>query len=162
MILKDRIKKLELELRRYKQLSERDCLTGLYNRRKFERDIQRYIDLIERHRIRFSLMMIDINKFKEINDTKGHKTGDKVLVSVAHILHNTIRKSDRVYRLSGDEFVIIFSHHKSKRDLVNRIRKVLAEIKITVSIGYCDLKHKYCRDILEMIDRRMYEEKRKK
>ena len=156
-----KIQDLLKENRRLRQLSERDFLTGLFCRRKLEEDLQRYIELNERHNIKFSVIMLDINNFKNINDTRGHKIGDKVLREVARCLQYNIRKSDRAYRLAGDEFVLIISHYKSKKEIIQRILDALANINIYVSIGECELNDKYSRDILNIIDKRMYEEKRK-
>jgi diguanylate cyclase (GGDEF)-like protein len=101
--------------------------------------------------------MIDINNFKDINDTRGHKIGDKVLRQVAYVLQKSIRASDKAYRLGGDEFIIIFSHHKT-RTFVTRIKDALADLNLTISTGYCNISDKKC---MEQIDKRMYEEKRK-
>lgn len=160
--LRSKIKELRQQIRIYKRLCVCDFLTGLYNRRKLEEDLQRYIELNERHRIRFELIMIDINKFKDINDSRGHKIGDKVLREVGRCLQSNIRKTDRAYRLAGDEFIIIFSHHKNIKKIVARIRQALSELNITISVGRCSLTNKYKRDVMEIVDKRMYEEKRKK
>jgi c-di-GMP phosphodiesterase len=157
-----RIQALLRENRRLRMLSERDFLTGLYNRNKLQKDLERYTELSYRYRIKFSVMMIDIDKFKDINDTRGHIVGDKVLKEVAQCLNRTIRKSDRAYRLSGDEFIVIFSHHKSKKEIIKRIREALENINISISIGHCGLENKCCTDILKIIDKKMFEEKRRK
>lgn len=156
-----KIEELTTENKRLKELSERDFLTGLYNRRKFDEDLWRYTDIHNRHKIKFSVLMLDINKFKTINDTKGHHAGDIILRNVAYILQSTVRTYDKVYRLAGDEFAIICSHHKSTHELVQRIHTALEKIEIKISIGYCDIKHKQCKDILDTIDKKMYEDKRR-
>lgn len=151
------IQDLLKENRRLKQLADKDFLTGLFNRRKLEEDIERYTKLHERHNITFSIIMLDINNFKEINDTKGHKTGDKVLKQIANILQKCIRKTDRVYRLGGDEFILIVSHHTAVDIVINRVQHALNKINIETCIGH----YYICKDCLELIDKRMYEEKRK-
>jgi len=156
--LQENIKKLTKENRRLKILADRDFLTGLYNRRKLEEDIWRYTDINKRHHVKFSILMIDINNFKEINDTKGHKIGDKVLRQIAYVLKKTIRASDKVYRLGGDEFVIILSHHTGIDTFIKRLNSTLSEIAITVSIGHCYI----CENCMEIIDKSMYEMKRGK
>src|SRR3989304_3437913 len=139
------------ENRRLRQLCDRDFLTGLFNRRKLIEDLERYSELNKRYKIKFSLLMLDIDKFKEINDTRGHKIGDKVLKEVAYILQKNIRKIDKCYRLGGDEFIIIFSHHKTEI-FIRRIKELLKELNLSVSIGYCDIS-KHC---LEIVDKLMY------
>jgi len=159
--LQKKIQVLLKENRRLRFLSERDFLTGLFNRKKLEEDIIKYIDLNKRCGVNFSLIMIDINHFKNINDTKGHIIGDKVLKDVAKILQKNIRKSDKAYRFGGDEFIIIFSYYKSKTAIIRRIKKALKHIRISISMGICELHTKSCKDILEKIDKKMYEEKRR-
>ena len=153
---KDKIKYLEKQLKRYKSLSIHDPLTALFNRRKLEHDLERYLELQERHKVYFLIAMLDIDGFKKINDTKGHKEGDKILIKVAAILKKQVRKVDKVYRISGDEFVIILSHCK-KDKVTKRIRRKLLKEGIRVSIGH----NKLVKDVLEIVDRKMYEEKRK-
>lgn len=155
-----KIQDLLKENRRLRLLADRDFLTGLFNRKRLEEDIQRYIKLNKRHGINFFLIMIDINNFKTINDTKGHIVGDKVLKEVSGILKNTIRTSDRVYRLGGDEFIIIFSHYKSTQEIIRRIQNALQKIHISISIGTCELKNQSCVKMLNKIDKKMYEKKR--
>lgn len=148
---------LKFELKKYKQMAMHDTLTGLYNRRKLEQDIPRYLNLQKRNGVHFLVLMIDINKFKEVNDKKGHKIGDKLLVKVAKVLRKSVRNIDKVYRLSGDEFVVILSH--CIKDKVSwRVKELLADEKIEISIG----KSLLCDNILDIVDRKMYEEKRRK
>ncbi len=150
--------KLEKELKKYKRLSLRDTLTELFNRRKLEKDLKRYLEIKKRYGIKFLVMMIDIDGFKRINDEKGHKAGNMVLKDVAKVLRRSVRKYEKVYRMSGDEFVIIFSHTRKINVGVRRIRKNLAKIGIEVSIGMAKLSD----NVLEEIDKKMYEEKRRK
>lgn len=150
-------KDLLKEIKKYKSLSVHDILTGLYNRRKLEEDLARYLELKKRHNIHFLILMLDIDKFKRINDIKGHLAGDKVLKKVAKILKQCIRSGDKVYRLSGDEFIIILSHC-NKDKISPRIKELLKQEDIEISIG----RNKLNKNILEIIDRKMYEEKRRK
>lgn len=89
-------------------LSTRDPLTGQYNRRYMEETLEREISRMLRKKESLGLMMTDLNDFKEINDTRGHLTGDAVLCHIAGILAEFARKSDVVCRFGGDEFVMIF------------------------------------------------------
>jgi len=147
---KEEFKKLNAKLRKYKKLAIHDTLTGLYNRRKLEEDLYKYLDIKKRYKVNYLILMLDINKFKKINDTKGHKAGDKTLKKVAKILKKSIRNTDRVYRLSGDEFIIICPH--SIKDRISfRIEELLLEENINISIG----KSLLCGNILDIIDRKM-------
>lgn len=155
-----KIVELQKKLRYYKKISVLDELTGLYNRRKLTQDLPRYINLHMRYKIKFSFVMIDINKFKRINDTQGHKTGDKVLQTVAEYLKNKTRISDKVYRIGGDEFIIVFYNRKKIKKVMNRIKKSLQDINISISYGYNDLIKKHYTDILDIIDKKMYKQKK--
>jgi diguanylate cyclase (GGDEF)-like protein len=83
-----------------------DGLTGLYNRRSMESLLQREVALSERHGHPLALVMIDMDKFKEINDAHGHAAGDHMLKSFADCVRITLRKTDLAFRYGGDEFVI--------------------------------------------------------
>jgi diguanylate cyclase (GGDEF)-like protein len=89
------------------QLAYHDALTGLANRRLFTDNILALLEQAARQRRRFALLMIDFDKFKQINDTLGHDAGDALLVAAGHRLQSTLRVSDRVARLGGDEFAIL-------------------------------------------------------
>jgi diguanylate cyclase (GGDEF)-like protein len=159
---KDKIIKILLrKIKRLEKLSLYDDLTKLFCRRKLEEDLKRYCELNKRHHVNFDVVLIDIDNFKKINDTKGHKFGDKVLKQTAQILQNNIRQTDKAYRLSGgaDEFIIIFSHHNfSVKSMMKRIKDKLKKIKVYISYGYFPI----CKNVLKIIDKKMYEEKRKK
>lgn len=84
-----------------------DPLTGLYNRRHFNNILEYEIGRSERHNHEFSLLMLDLDDFKDINDSYGHPTGDEALCGVAEILREHIRKGDLAARIGGDEFAVI-------------------------------------------------------
>lgn len=84
-----------------------DAMTGLYNRRSMESLLQREVALSERHGHPLSLVMIDMDKFKQINDEHGHAAGDHMLKSFADCVRITLRKTDLAFRYGGDEFVIV-------------------------------------------------------
>jgi diguanylate cyclase (GGDEF)-like protein len=89
-------------------LSTTDMLTGIYNRRYIEEQIQISLDRSKRYGQDISIVMVDIDHFKSINDTYGHDIGDKVLVGIARILNENIRKVDVVGRWGGEEFIVLF------------------------------------------------------
>jgi diguanylate cyclase (GGDEF)-like protein len=96
--------KLQNEL---KELASVDPMTKLYNRRYFTKTSKQILKLAHRDKTELSLIMIDIDKFKNINDTYGHAVGDEVLIKFADILKESQRKSDIVCRFGGEEFVIL-------------------------------------------------------
>ena len=97
-------KRLESELSR---LATRDDLTGLYNRRFFEREVKQALRLLRRHGGQSSVLFVDLDRFKEVNDTLGHQAGDDLLKHVALVLTGRLRESDVIARLGGDEFAVL-------------------------------------------------------
>ncbi len=89
-------------------MAHRDPLTDTFNRRCFDEDWKMLSSVAFGHRIDVSFMLFDCDHFKPINDTYGHQIGDQVIQSIAHILQNTLRAGDRLYRIGGDEFAAMF------------------------------------------------------
>ena len=107
-----------------------DALTELPNRILFTQRMEKCIERSSKSKIGFALFFIDLDKFKDINDSLGHEIGDKVLRIIALRLQSIIRKEDTLARLSGDEFTIIVSNFKEKKDashLAEIILEILAE-----------------------------------
>ncbi len=99
----------ELETR-LRERAERDALTGLHNRCRFEQDLERQLARCRRYRERAALLLLDLNDFKRLNDENGHRAGDAALKHVAAALGAYVRDSDIVARWGGDEFVILAPH----------------------------------------------------
>ncbi|WP_257985445.1 diguanylate cyclase [Bacillus sp. V5-8f] len=105
------VAKVERHLQRKKIFDQSvliDELTQVYNRRFFDRSLQRFFDEWKRTKQPFTISAIDIDHFKNVNDTYGHQTGDMVLIEFAAFLKTNVRSTDIVYRYGGEEFVIIF------------------------------------------------------
>jgi diguanylate cyclase (GGDEF)-like protein/PAS domain S-box-containing protein len=92
---------------RLQHMVDHDPLTGLYNRRRFEQELDRHVAHIERYGAEGSLLVLDLDDFKSVNDTLGHNAGDELIVSVSGLLKSQLRDSDVVARLGGDEFAIL-------------------------------------------------------
>jgi len=154
----EEIRYLRIKLKKYKKLSFYDELTELFNRRKLERDLRRLCYDFKRYRHRFIMIMMDIDGFKKINDTKGHLAGDKVLKKMAKVIQNSIRITDRAYRPSGDEFVILLPHSNIKS-----VQKVIARIKkdCNLELSYGVGTGKKPKELLNILDKKMYEDKRR-
>lgn len=118
-----------------RDLSMRDPLTGVYNRRYFEEELTRAIARSQRNIHPVSLLMIDVDGLKIINDIHGHIVGDKILKEVARIMGGEIRIVDTLARYGGDEFVVILPEANSEGALMvaERIRKAVEEITIEVT-----------------------------
>lgn len=127
-------------------LATHDNLTGLPNRFLFFDRLDQAIRKNRRQKHRFALLFIDLDDFKKVNDSYGHVTGDKVLQKVAEFLEHTVRDSDTVARLAGDEFTVILDNVRSKANVQAIVKKIInavsqpieteqATIVITMSIG---------------------------
>lgn len=103
-----RTRELELRNRDLELLSSTDRLTGLYNRLKLEQILDEEHQRSQRYGTSFSLAIVDIDLFKQVNDTHGHQTGDQVLINIARILQDHVRSMDAVGRWGGEEFLVIF------------------------------------------------------
>ncbi len=99
----------DVQIKRLRKLSMTDETTGLFNRRGFNQALERALDRADRYGEMGYLLIVDLNGFKQINDTYGHAAGDRVLVAVADFLQHSVRGSDEVARLGGDEFAILLS-----------------------------------------------------
>jgi len=115
-----------------KRLSERDPLTGLYNRRRLHEEIVRQLATLHRHLRPFGLLVIDLDRFKQVNDTAGHAAGDALLVEVAHALKRQLRTADYVARVGGDEFVVLLPDVKAGtvEAVTEKLLRSLREIHI--------------------------------
>lgn len=102
------LKKLADERHMYLEMSYEDPLTGVYNRRFFDEALNIEMMKASRHRNSFSLLMIDVDNFKELNDLYGHQKGDEVLSKIAQVFKTVCRGYDIITRYGGDEFAIIF------------------------------------------------------
>ncbi|MFA7281175.1 MAG: EAL domain-containing protein, partial [Sterolibacterium sp.] len=118
-------------------LAHHDALTQLPNRLNLHERLAQVINLAKRNHTTAALMMIDLDRFKTINDTLGHHVGDQLLVEVAHRLTQSVRETDIVARLGGDEFVVVLSVIDSADDAANVAGKILR----TVSAPYLLANH---------------------
>ncbi|MEO8159369.1 MAG: diguanylate cyclase [Betaproteobacteria bacterium] len=118
------------------ELAATDPLTRLGNRLAFERKLEQMMDETYRDpNHHFTLLMIDLDWFKQVNDTYGHKAGDEVLIQVARVLEMAVRKTDFVGRLGGDEFVVLLAS-ASRREIVELIiEKIIHGIRQPIAIG---------------------------
>ena len=176
VVLKNRSEKKEnrRKLEELKNLTIRDDLTGLFNSRQFYRHIAQEIDRSNRYFRPLSLILMDIDKFKSLNDTYGHLFGDKILSAIGEIIKSAIRMQDTAYRYAGDEFTIILPETELERAIAvaERVRhavevetRLLTDskpLKVTVSIGV--VEYLTCEDVKNFVhraDSAMYTSKKK-
>ena len=117
------------------ELSLKDPLTGLGNRRHFRSVLERSIEAVARSGESVLLLLLDIDHFKRINDTHGHRAGDQVLQAIANCLTRCVRPMDFVARYGGEEFAVILPHCRPLfgRAVAERIRQTVASLSIPVS-----------------------------
>lgn len=167
------LERVQNSLRKIEQLAYRDPLTGAYNRRYFEMIIQIQVERAVTFHTPLSLALLDIDRFKQINDTYGHSFGDEVLKSLYKFLNELKRPDDIVIRLGGEEFIIVFPEAdlcKSQQEM-NRILEAIQIAPITMhgdnpffitfSAGVAEWKKgQSISEWLKQADERLYEAKR--
>jgi diguanylate cyclase (GGDEF)-like protein/PAS domain S-box-containing protein len=159
---------------RLRQLAERDPLTGLHNRRSFVHALRERLAALDRPVRRagngWTLLLIDLDGFKDVNDTCGHAVGDAVLVAVAAAIRDRTRLDDTVGRLGGDEFAVLFRSDVADtvaigEQIIDRIaaaaRAVTTAATVTASVGIVRLRAgRRAEEMLDAADRAMYRAKR--
>ena len=167
----------ELEARYQLKLAEgalHDALTGLYNRRHLDERLSAELAAAQRHQRPVTLLMVDVDHFKEVNDAHGHLAGDEALKMVASVLREAVRKEDVLARYGGEEFVVVARETAldGGQALAERIRSaverttcpwqgrelgVTVSIGVTVSVGHAGfVQGRSEREILEAADRALY------
>jgi diguanylate cyclase (GGDEF)-like protein len=117
-----------------------DALTGLYNRRSLDQLLQREVALAERHKQPLSLVMIDMDYFKQVNDSHGHAAGDHMLRSFADCVRMTLRKTDLAFRYGGDEFMIALPQTPiaQAQQVVQKLRQAFAAVDFSSAIAHLE------------------------
>lgn len=168
----DRIERIGADLQAMKLIANRDALTGLLNRRAFLPLAKDALGDFRRVQRPLSVLMIDIDHFKRVNDRYGHPAGDVVIRKVGTIINDTIRTTDKVARFGGEEFVVLLNDNNAAGAAIiaERIRQTVAStvfeadndrLLATISIGIAEAE-KFDTDIdriIERADRALYEAK---
>jgi len=169
----DEVDSLRQQISELSELVSTDALTGLFNFRHFKTVLQAEMDRSKRSGIPTSLVMVDVDHFKAINDNYGHEAGNLALKSLADILSGEVRTTDIVCRYGGEEFAMIFpeTHLNLAVKVADRIRKQISsepiavdgdEIKLTVSMGasvYMKFSVLDFNDFVASVDKYLYEAK---
>ncbi|MDY6824560.1 MAG: transporter substrate-binding domain-containing protein [Thermodesulfobacteriota bacterium] len=160
--------RLAVKSRELEQLSVTDPLTGMFNRMKFEELLQHEIKRVQRTGECFSLIMLDVDNFKEINDSYGHQAGDSVLKKISGFLQASIREADNLGRWGGEEFLVLCPNTSDTgaATLAEHLRRLIAARKLTVaggvtcSFGVAEYRHEEGESqLLNRVDRAMYRAK---
>lgn len=163
------IKQINFMYSRTKYLSLTDALTRLPNRRSFDNTLDKEFSRVKRYKNKLTLAIFDIDYFKKVNDTFGHQCGDFILKEVANAALQTFRKSDTVFRIGGEEFVVLLTETDIHQSIIplERFRKTVEtlnpcynrkEINITVSVGACELTDDINteQDLVNEADKQLY------
>jgi len=158
-------------LLKLEQSAVSDPLTGLFNRRELMGRLESEAAAAKRYGTGLSLIMLDIDHFKHVNDTYGHQAGDDVLKALAHIMRNTVRINDLLARYGGEEFVIVCPHAgmDEATEIAERVRRSVeqtplatraGEIRITISAGVAGYQQEQpIETLIKDADQAMYEAK---
>ena len=171
--LEKRSDELRESQRQLELIAYNDPLTGLPNRRLFEEDLKNRVALALRDGAPFTLLLVDLDGFKQINDTLGHDAGDALLVTIALRLKHAVREADRVARLGGDEFAVILSQTSELTSVELVCRRILTTIaepvvfkdammRVTGSIGsaQCPNQGSSTNGLYKAADTALYDAKR--
>lgn len=149
-----------------------DSLTGLNNRAAFDNSLKREIELAYRQKSPLSILVLDIDHFKVINDTYGHASGDKALRQLADNIKHTMRGSDIAFRYGGEEFTLILNNttQDDARIVANRLRVAASQLSceddkhtfgFTISVGIAQLKTgETASELFDRADKALYEAKK--
>jgi len=157
-----------------KNMATYDTLTGLYNRRSFEERLEAEAEKSFRSGLPLSLVMVDIDHFKKVNDTFGHTEGDQILCKISSLLKNSVRRKDTVARYGGEEFILILPEAALQQSFViaERIRQSVentlfevgrAQVNLTLSMGISNFpshRVKSKEELIKMADQALYDAKR--
>ena len=164
--------RLRLANDRLKVLSEIDSLTNTLNRRTFMEVAEKALALAARHRYPTSLLVLDFDRFKQVNDIHGHAAGDKVLVETVNVIRSAIRETDLLARIGGEEFILLLPHtaRQGADYLAERILRLVREneistdtrpLSVTVSIGgvTCATSESRLDEMMSSADKLLYQAK---
>ena len=147
--------------------SMHDALTGLYNRRGFDEHLTQAVSRSQRYGWGFSLVLIDLNRFKSINDRLGHPGGDAVLRAVGDRLRRSLRGGDVAGRIGGDEFALLLPNEGSEAvpPVLRRLQVEVGdddppEIELSVGVASCPEEAQTVEALYQLADQRLYESKR--
>jgi len=161
---------IDYNFEKLKELSTTDPLTGIKNRRSFFESSEKFFKLARRKGLALSIIMLDIDFFKKVNDTYGHIVGDEILKFISKIIEKELRDSDIFARYGGEEFIILLpdTDIEGAFKTANKLRKIVedtpyegdVEVSITISLGVAQLENeKIFNDLIKKADKALYKAK---
>jgi len=171
--LKELYETVQEKNRQLQELANKDGLTGLYNRRYFQEQLSKDFLRAKRYHENLSCVLLDIDHFKEFNDTHGHQTGDVILSTLGRVIEDSIRDSDLAARYGGEEFALILYHTDgpAASHVAERLRQTVEAhevddkgnvLHITISLGIATFPSEQISDSKELIecaDKALYQAK---
>ncbi|WP_068787090.1 GGDEF domain-containing protein [Paenibacillus phocaensis] len=169
----DYLRNKDDSIRTMREAANRDFLTSLYNSRAFEMKMEHKVAAAQRNNIPFTLLIVDIDHFKRVNDQYGHPAGDAVLLQIADVMRETFRPRDHIARKGGEEFVILVDHCDAEQIKVvaERLRSNVEnhtfvlpdgeELKLTISAGSATYPNIDEEELFVKADQALYQAKEK-
>lgn len=168
LVVASQFAQMRNDFQRERQFAQLDDLTGLRNRRAFLQAAEVEVERAQRYARPLALIYIDLDNFKQLNDTRGHTTGDTALSALADVMADSLRSSDVLGRLGGDEFAIVLTEidfaaaERAAQKVFSRAREALQEFPpVTVSMGvtWFDYVDRSLVDMMQVADELMYQAK---
>jgi diguanylate cyclase (GGDEF)-like protein len=172
--LRRQLERMQERVGELERLADRDTLTPLVNRRAFLRELDRTIAQVERHGLKASVLYIDLDGLKQINDRYGHAVGDQAILRFGEVVNDNVRRTDLVGRLGGDEFAVLLVQTDTEQAVLKAgaINEALQRRPIfvdrnAVSLGFSFgvealVPGRTAAEVLESADRAMYAQKQGK
>ncbi|MDQ7050066.1 MAG: GGDEF domain-containing protein [Enterobacterales bacterium] len=169
-VIQDTLKKEQVYLKQLEKLSTTDQLTGLNNRRYFDKQFKLEIQKVQRFSTELSLMMLDLDHFKTINDQFGHPIGDQVLKEFSQLLQSKIRATDILSRWGGEEFIILMPQtslsnaaifaEKIRSMIKRHTFETISQLTISIGITSVELDSNGENNAMSKVDKALYQAKR--
>ncbi len=169
------LKRSQESMQEWQDMAYKDSLTKLPNRLFLLNQIPRYITAAKRNNYKLAIAYLDLDGFKEINDTYGHQTGDQLLINISARMQKAIRGDDILARIGGDEFVVLLNSQSNQAETTRIVQRILetvsspmmidtVRISVSISIGvtyYSQANELTAKALISQADRAMYEAKKR-
>jgi diguanylate cyclase (GGDEF)-like protein len=171
--IEEQQKELEVKNSKLSNIAFYDHMTSLYNRRKIDQIIDQELKVLKNKKFEYSIIILDLDNFKMVNDKYGHPVGDKILIELSGLLERNTRATDSVGRWGGEEFIILlpFTHKTTAKSIAEKLRCKIENhrfeiegmsIYITASFGVSELDDSYKKKSYQKADKALYMAKKER